>query len=133
MKKLLVGMTVGLLVLGPAAMMAHADNVVGGTEGCTVNGQASGPAVGGGVVGAQPNKTACTYTATRDGGFVASGYYRIVVNGTTYRSTDASPAKQGCTLWHAGAAVFATNDGGTDVIAVGNPYPADTVDETPNC
>jgi hypothetical protein len=95
-----------------------------------------GPTGGEGCVSGAPNDT-CTYTATRDGGYVANGTtwtltVEIAANGDPrdtnldgklrYVFTSANAPEQGCGLFGAGATVT-TNAGADSTLAAGNPFP----------
>jgi hypothetical protein len=118
-----------LIAAGPPA---DPDTLPAGAEGCVVNGQdLSGP------TGPLTHKTACTYTATRDGGYVGAGDWTLKVTvgtvTTTYRPANAP--EQGCALWQRGAVVTASIADAASFIAAGNPYPSasDGVRPANNC
>jgi hypothetical protein len=119
-----------IMALGIAS--SRADTLPAGAEGCVVNGQdLSGP------TGPLTHKSSCTYTATRDGGYVAGGNWRMVVTvGTTSTTyTPANAPKMGCALWQKGAVVTAGISDASSFIAAGNPYPSasDGVRPANNC
>jgi hypothetical protein len=73
-----------------------------------------------------PAGDTCTYTATRDGGYVARGSaWSLVVTTSvaTYTFGPSNAPPQGCGLWAPGATVT-ISAGGDSAIAAGNPFPA---------
>ncbi|MGH9196136.1 MAG: hypothetical protein ACRD1T_10395 [Acidimicrobiia bacterium] len=106
-----------------ATPLAIADTLPAGAEGCVVDGQdASGPS------GPLRHATTCTYTSTRNGGYVARGNWTMSVtigDVTTVYGPANAPA-QGCTLWGPGTIVTVTRNDAQSAIAAGNPYPAAT-------
>ena len=87
-----------------------------------------------------PSGDTCTYTATRDGGYVANGStwtltVQIPANGDVrdtngdgklrYVFNSGNAPQQGCGLFPAGA-VVTTNTGASGGIAAGNPIPGAT-------
>jgi hypothetical protein len=96
-----------------------------------------GPTGGEGCVSGTPNDT-CTYTSTRDGGYVANGTtwtltVEIAANGDPrdtnldgklrYVFGPSNAPEDGCGLWGSGATVT-TSNGASGRIAAGNPFPS---------
>jgi hypothetical protein len=118
-------LSVLVVALSYAATAAASDPIIlpTGQEGCV-----------------SPSGDTCTYTATRDAGYVANGStwtltVEIPANGDPrdtnldgklrYVFNSGNAPQQGCGLWPAGAAV--TTSAGADArIAAGNPIPGAT-------
>src|SRR5205807_534265 len=130
-KAMFAGLTAGALTLCLAGVAAPvgADSVPGGAEGCVTNPFGTSPA---GVL----YQSSCSYTATRNAGYVANGSDWTVTisrpNGTTtptqisYSSAAGSPG-QCVTAILAGDTVSATS-GANSGVAIGNPFPAGAPD-----
>lgn len=122
-KAVLLGVVVGALSMGGTAAASDPLILPTGQEGCV-----------------SPEGDTCTYTATRDGGYLANGSnwtltVEIAANGDLrdtnldgklrYVFGPGNAPEQGCGLWSAGATVT-TNAGAGSRLAAGNPFPGAT-------